>query len=337
MSTLNPQILAVPGDNFACGVYRIINPTILLQQTGVDITLAPAGKYRINNNDVLYTQRLTSEGSLKALKGVKDRTGIKIIVDFDDLTWNYKGNGLPDYNYCRTKVNTDANTIAMETYARDVIDFATCTTEALKEALSVYIDPNKIKIMPNRLPANEWLFDTATAIPAEDIFFYAGSATHYDNINKKPGDFSNGWVKYLQNKKVATMGEPPYFLKPIAKFPVCPMQVYARNFYNYARRCKFVIAPLAENFFNKCKSNLKYLESCAVGRVCLVTDFPGSPYSDAHEYQKIPVNATYKAIEYIVERAKEHYGEILQYQYEYLKTHNCWLNNHINEYKDILR
>ena len=335
MSTLNPQILAVPGDNFACGIYRIINPTILLQQTGLDITLAPAGKFRFTNYDVLYTQRIVSESSLKSLKNVKDRTGIKIIVDFDDLTWTYNGQGLPEYNIVRTKVNTDANKLAMDTYAKDVIDFATCTTESLKEALSVYIDPSKIKIIPNRLPVNEWLFDTATTMPAEDIFFYAGSATHYDNINKLPGDFSNGWIKYLQNKKVAVMGESPYFLKPVAKFNACPMQVYARNFHNYARNCKFIIAPLAENFFNKCKSNLKYLESCAVGRVCLVTDFPGSPYSDAHEYQKVPVNATAQTIEYIVERAKKHYGEILKYQYDYVK--NYWLNNHINEYKDVLK
>lgn len=336
MSTLNPQILAVPGDNFACGIYRIINPTILLQQTGLDITLAPASKFRFTNYDVLYTQRIVSESSLKSLKNVKDRTGIKIIVDFDDLTWTHNGQGLPEYNIVRTKVNTDANKLAMDTYARDVIDFATCTTESLKEALSVYIDPSKIKIMPNRLPVNEWLFDTATTMPAEDIFFYAGSATHYDNVNKLPGDFSNGWIKYLQNKKVAVMGESPYFLKPVAKFNACPMQVYARNFHNYARSCKFIIAPLAENFFNKCKSPLKLLESAAVGRVCLCTDFEGSPYSSlAHEYQKVPVDATAQTIEYIVERAKKHYGEILQHQYKMLQKY--WLNNHINEYKEILR
>jgi hypothetical protein len=135
---------------------------------------------------------------------------------------------------------------------------------------------------------------------------------------------------------VAVMGKAPYFVNnPVAEYPYCHLNSYAHNFYNYARRSKFIIAPLADNIFNKCKSNLKYLESCAVGRVCLVTDFEDSPYHDAHEYQKIPVNATAKTIEYIVERAKEHYGEILQYQYNYLK--NYWLDNHINEYKEIIR
>lgn len=338
MSTLNPKIMAVPGDQFACGVYRIINPTRLLQQSGVDITLAPAGRFRtFGSMDTIFTQRITTENSLTALKGLKDKTGIKIIVDFDDLTWEFKGEGLPDYNYCNTKLDCKANREAMLKYAADVIDTATCTNEYLKEAVSEFIDPKKVHVLPNRLSVSEWLFDTAKTIPEQDIFFYAGSATHYDNNRKLPGDFDSGLIRYLQGKKVATMGEPPYFINPVAKFPVCSMSTYSKNFYNYARKCKFILAPLADNVFNKCKSNLKYIESCAVGRVCLVSTFPGCPYEDvAHEYQKIPLGSTYKAVEYIVERAKEHYAEILQHQYDVLNK-NYWLDNHIDEYKAVLK
>lgn len=337
MSTTNPKILAVPGDQFACGIYRIINPTRLLQQGGVDITLAPAGRFRTGSyTDIVFTQRITSEASLSALKGLKDKTGIKIVVDFDDLTWEYKGEGLPSYNYCSTKIDCKGNREAMLKYASEVIDAATCTNEYLKGAVSEFIDPDKIHVMPNRLTVNEWLFDTATAIPEQDIFFYAGSATHYDNAKKLPGDFDSGLIRYLQGKKVATMGEPPFFIKPVAKFPVCPMSTYSKNFYNYARKCKFILSPLADNVFNRCKSNLKYLESAAVGRVCLVSDFEDCPYNDvAHPYQKIPLGSTYKAIEFIVERAKEHYGEILQHQYKVLQ--NYWLDNHVSEYKEILK
>jgi hypothetical protein len=91
---------------------------------------------------------------------------------------------------------------------------------------------------------------------------------------------------------------------------------------------------LADNFFNKCKSDLKYLEAAAVGRVCLVSDFNNSPYANAHPYQKIPVNATYKEIEFIVQRANEHYNEILRHQWQYLNDR--WLDNHIDQYIKIL-
>ena len=223
----------------------------------------------------------------------------------------------------------------MKKYANDVIDKASVTTEPLKDALSQFIDPRKITVLPNRLSIKEWLFDHPTTIPEEDIFFFAGSNTHYDNANKKPGDFSSGLIKYLNNKKIITMGVVPYFMKPAAHFQGCGLNTYAQNFHNIARKAKFVIAPLADNVFNTCKSNLKYLECCAVGRVCLVSDFPNSPYADAHPLQKIPVNATYLTIEHIVEEAKKHYGEILEYQYKYLQ--NYWLDNHLQEYVDFLK
>lgn len=335
MSTLNPSTTIIPGDIGACGYYRLIQVANMLQSIGKDVYLFPPTKFKGIGQDIIYTQRITSNGSLEPLLKFKETTGIKLIVDFDDLTWLYKGEGLPDYNYCKTKVDCKANTEAMEKYAAKVIDKATCSTEYLKEALSEYIDPKKITVMPNRLCVKDWLFDTATTIPEEDIFMYAGSATHYPLDGKSYGDFSNGWVKYLQNKKVITMSNTPNFIKPIATFPGYPMSTYPRSFCNIGRKAKFIIAPLADNVFNKCKSDLKLLESSAIGRVCLVSDFPDSPYKDAHPYQKIPVNATAQTIEFIVERAKEHYGEILKYQYEYLSKR--WLDNNIQEYVNILK
>lgn len=335
MSTLNPIITVIPGDLGACGYYRLMQVAEQLQMAGKEAYLFPPCKFKGIGQDVIYTQRITSNGSLEPLLKFKEATGVKMIVDFDDLTWLYKGEGLPDYNYCKSKVDCVGNTEAMKKFAAQVIDKATCSTEYLKEALSEYIDPKKIKVMPNRLSIKEWLFDTATTIPEEDIFMYAGSATHYSLDGKSYGDFNNGWVNYLKNKKLITMSNTPPFLKSIKEFPGYPMTTYPRSFCNIGRKAKFIIAPLADNVFNKCKSDLKLLESSAIGRVCLVSDFPDSPYKDAHPYQKVPVDATAQTIEFIVERAKEHYGEILKYQYEYLSKR--WLDSHIQEYIDFLK
>ena len=335
MSTLNPTIQIVPGDVGACGIYRLINPGYMMQASGMDVSVMAPGKFK-GNPDIIYTQRICSEGSLKPLLDFKNRTGVKLIVDYDDLVFNYKGQGLTEYNWCNTKVNCEKNSEAMKKYANDVIDKATVSTTYLKTALSEYIDERKITVVPNRLMCKEWLFDKTATIPQDDIFFYAGSNTHYNNELKLKGDFSDGLIRYLQNKKILTMSSTPWFLKPIKQFPGVPMTIYARSFCNIARASKFVLAPLADNFFNKCKSNLKFLECCAIGRVCLVSDFEGCPYSEvAHPLQKIPVNATYKAIEYIVEEAKKHYGEILEHQYKVLQDY--WLDNHIEEYKQILK
>ena len=148
------------------------------------------------------------------------------------------------------------------------------------------------------------------------------------------GDFSENLSRYLQNQKVITKHIVPWFLNPIKSYMACPLNRYAREFYDETKDAKFIIAPLADNLFNRCKSHLKYLESCAVGRVCLVSSFEGGPYEGAHEYQKIPVDATQKTIEFIVERAEANYVEILKHQYWYLN--HFWLDNNLKQIGDIL-
>lgn len=331
-----PIIMAVPGDSSACGYYRVMKPSHLMQMAGEDLTLAPPIHFRSVGQEYIFTQRLCSEKSLKPMVEIVKKLGTKLVVDYDDLIWNYKGEGLPDFNWCKSRVNCDGNTKAMSEYANDVIYKATVSTEYLKDALAQFVDRDKITVMPNRLAASDWLFDRAATIPQEDIFLFAGSNTHFDEAGKKYGDFSQGLIRYMQGKKVFTMGCKPFFMNPAKVFPGVPMTTYPRQFYSAARQSKFVIAPLVDNIFNKCKSPLKLLECAAVGRVCLCSDFEGSPYSPlAHEYQKIPVSATYKAIDYIVERAKAHYGEILEHQYKVLQDY--WLDNHIEEYKKLFR
>lgn len=328
------QIVAVPLDYMACGELRIANPARFMQMMGMDVTLLPATKFRgIYQDNIIFTQRLITNEVIGLIKKLKDQLNCKVVVDYDDMIWTYKGEGLPEYNHCKSKVNCDANAKAMKDGLNDVADAVICTNEYLKVSLSEFVPLDKITVIPNMLPVNQWMIDKKVTVPSKDIFLFAGSNTHFDNENKLPGDFSNGLIHYLQNKQVITAGDPPYFINPAAKVPLTPMATYASVFRQYTNSCKFILAPLADNVFNKSKSDLKYLESCAVGRVCLCNDFEDSPYSNVHPYQKIPVDATSQTIEFIVERAKKHYGEILEYQYEYLKQR--WLENHLQDYIDI--
>lgn len=330
-----PIINIVPGDFAGCGYYRLIQVGNMLQLYGHDVTISPAGKFRAAaGQTITFTQRMCAPSLLEKLIAYKKQTGHKFIVDFDDLLWVYEGESLPDYNLCKTKVDCAANTEAMKKWLNELADKVTVSTEFLKKTLLQFVPEEKIILMPNMLSYKEWFFPLTKA-PDENIFFYAGSYTHYDNIHKQPGDFDKNLIHYLNNQKIITKASTPYFMKPLKQCPASRLTTYAADFYRETRECKFVLAPLADNVFNKCKSDLKYLECAAVGRVCLVSDFEGSPYSGAHPYQKIPVGSTSQGIKYIVDRATEHYDEIVQYQLKYLNDR--WLDNHINEYVNILQ
>lgn len=329
-----PTINIVPADALACGYYRLKQQADLLFTARKEVVVSPPGHFNTFNPDVFYTQRICSQKVLPLMRQLKESTGAEIIIDYDDLTWLYQNQSVPEYNWCSEKLDVLGNTAAMEAHLNEVADKITVSTEEIKKSLLQFVPEEKITVIPNMLSYKEWGFEMPKSAPAEDIFYYAGSDTHFSNDKKMLGDFSSGLAKFLSNKKIVCKATVPWFLSPQKMYAPSPLSRYARDFYSETRECKFILAPLADNVFNRCKSHLKYLESCAVGRVCLVSSFDGCPYEGAHEYQKIPVGSTAKAIKYIVDRASENYVEILNWQYQYLAQH--WLDNNMKIYTDLL-
>lgn len=321
------KIMAVPMDNFACGHYRVLNVANCLYKD-YKVTIAQPGTFNYMNQDYFFTQRMAGESNMQTLLKIKDNTGVKFIVDYDDNVWDI--DVLPAYNF--TKINSKDNRESMAKYLDKLADHITVTTDALKESLTKFVSPSKITVIPNMLPRYKWNYNRNTK-PTNDHILYAGSPTHFSNEKQMYGDFTNEWDKFLTTRTVNIMGRTPWFINPNKFYEWTDMLNYSHNFYNIATENKYIIAPLAENFFNKCKSDLKYLECCAVGRVCICTDFEDSPYHWAHPLQKVPLRVTAKQLEYIIKQCDEHYDEIIEYQYDYLNKR--WLENNLDKYKQI--
>lgn len=336
MNEKNMSVSAVPGDTGGCGHYRVIKPSMLLQSIGKDISIMPAGKFYYYGQDRIFTQRLFSPQILDLLKQLKDQTGCSIVCDCDDLIWTWKSEKLPDYNFCSKNIDCDANRAAMEKLLDQVVDRVTVSTPYLAKAMEDFTDESKITHIPNYLSWSDWHFDLNQRVPKDPVFFFAGTSTHVGSKESGLyGDFSEPLVNYLRNKTMMSKGFKPWFLNNCQVLPYSTISRYAKDFYSQASACTFVIAPLQDNLFNKCKSNLKYLETAAVGRVCLCQSFEDGPFeSIAHEYQKIPVGADQNKIDYIVKRALSNYNDILIHQYK--KLNEFWLENHIPEWGNAL-
>lgn len=319
------SITFVPMDSYACGLYRVKNIADVLFGT-YNITISSPGRFHFNGQDYFFTQRAVGTKNMETLLEVKKSTGVKFIIDFDDDVWDE----LPKYNF--TNVNWVDNRDSIRKYLNDLADVIIVSTESLKESLTQFVPATKINVIPNMLPRFKWTFPRISA-PDNNRILYAGSPTHFSNETHMYGDFTSEWDKFLKDKDVTIMGIKPWFINTDKVYPWTDMISYAVNFYQIASQCKYVIAPLADNFFNKCKSDLKYLECCAVGRVCLCTDFEDSPYHYAHELQKVPVKATAKQIEYAFKQCEEHYDEIVKYQYDYLNKR--WLEGNLDKYRAI--
>lgn len=329
------RIMFIPGDVGGCGYYRnlqIAHFAILTNNQIIRPMYSGVQTLQNANQDITFTQRVASEKGFQTIKKFKDDCGCKLVIDYDDLVWSK--DKLHTYNMFINQMNIMDNYKSMEKHLSEVADLVTVTNEYLKNEVAQFIDESKIIVVPNMLSMNDWLFDRTTMIPNEDVFFYAGSLSHYNNKHKQHGDFSIPFANYLSKHNSIFMGdEAPWFMNTVYEYSWVDLAKYAKALYQNSRYAKFTIAPLSNNVFNRSKSDLKLLESCAIGRVCLVSDFEGSPYANAHPLQKIPENASIKDIEQIVKTAKENYAEILNYQYEYLNGR--WLDTNFYLYENI--
>lgn len=57
------------------------------------------------------------------------------------------------------------------------------------------------------------------------------------------------------------------------------------------------------------------------------SDFPGGPYEMIHPLCKVPDNPTVEQLETVFKNIKEHWKEILTYQYNFINTNGWWLQS----------
>ena len=333
------KVLFCPGDLGGCGYYRMLQQMRHMQLEYGEICPVYLGPLTLQNvgQKVTVVQRVIAPGSLKALADFKAKNSTKVVVDYDDLLWEPSEGSMHKYNLFLNKLDLKGSREALCRYLPDVADAVTVSCDALKdEIVSLGYPVERIFVMPNYLAIRDWCFDRTTEIINEDNFYYAGSLSHYDNRKKQHGDFTIPLANFLSKERTMFQGDeaPWFFENCLATFGWVGLNAYPTSVWQNTRYAKFTLAPLIQNVFNTCKSDLKYLESCAVGRVCLVGDFDGSPYTGAHPMQKVPQNASIDEIRGIVETCKEHYSEILDYQYSYMNQR--WLDTHMKDYTNLL-
>ena len=330
------QFLPVNGGG-GCAHYRLMQQmTHFIQNPNLGVTPIYVGNWiQKVGQAIIYAQSLYGEKVFEDLLKFKVfNREVKIIIDYDDLCFSEKSDLNSSYNIFLRDVDPVENRRVLKKYLHEVADMITVTNDNLKEEFSSIYPAERIRVIPNYLSIRDWAYHGSAAVPRDRVFFYSGSASHFDNEKKLYGDFTPALANYLHDKNLIFQGDyAPWFCEKVAHVPWTTLSTYSRSVHENTRYAKFTLAPLTDNRFNRCKSPLKYLESCAIGRVCLVSYFAGSPYSIASLEQKIPERASIKEIEEIVGNAEEKYSEILEYQYDLLS--NFWLDSNINKYKEL--
>jgi hypothetical protein len=303
------------GDYCACGWYRMGWPTNMLKtklnsdfqfRTTDTETLIPFGQYYAQDGGVrlVRIQRWFGWDKLKFLKEflkpLSETIGFHIAYEIDDvLLWE----DIPQYNLARDTFHPDRVGDSVK-QIMDLCDIITVSTETLKNFYSRKLNQplEKFMVIQNYLP--RWWIGDAMNIDRQmqqhakqrfkPTLAFCCSTNHFDIQNRNGGvdDFTHliPWILRSLNKyNFVFVGGVPQQLMEHVKAGRVQYQPPS-DIFNYPREMQLrkidlLCAPLLDNEFNRCKSNIKFLEFSALGiPMC------GQNISTYNQYTKLVFN-----------------------------------------------
>lgn len=286
-------------DYGGCGYYRCLAPDMMLNlyekavvAQSTAMILDP--RFYSTVQAVRFQRQATvaQKEFVKLIKEVSKQTKTKMIYEIDDVVF---AEDIPMYNR-----NRDAFTSKeIQNNIKEILsmmDEITVTCDYFKDYMIEKSGNKNVSVIPNYLM--KWWFDRYYNLgdlvkkfeknkkrPIVAIF---ASGTHVDVTNRanQKDDFEfvlNSIIKTRRDFKWHFYGSHPLALRPfidsgeIEFFPWVKLPDFAANMYNSGAQITF--AALQDNNFNRCKSNIKLIESGAIGIPCVCPDMV--TYKDA--------------------------------------------------------
>ena len=261
-------------------------------------------------------------------KAKRAEFGFKVFADYDDLLCDINGKSpIPEYN--KFKIDPRKIGDVMERCCCG-LDGVTVASKYLKWMLVRRFGWDNVFVLPNTVPRFAYGMAPRESVDGDILkprVLYAGSMTHFKDGHL--GDFEGPWVPWI--RKAAESGEidlhcfgnsEPDFLSgvPVTIHPYVPAIAFPAAI--AAIKPDIYLAPLKENEFNRCKSDLKLLEAAAVGAAFLGSEFTDSPYMEAVPLSRVWQGCTAKGLDAIVKEIckKDNFNAILKHQRELMEA-----------------
>ena len=344
-----PRSINYAADFGGCGFWRIDAPTELLNrhQRACISTLTQMVLDR-NFYGPLKSVRLQRQATsqqkdfLKHLREISKLNGMRLIYEIDDVVFS---EDIPDYNRCKEGFTDPAVRECILDIMKDM-DEITVTCPYMKEYYREKTGNKNITVLPNYAPKS-WLdrfYNKEEMVrkleqqKKRPRILYSGSGTHVDLAYKTGGndDFTHcisEIIKARKRFKFVWKGCYPLAVKPFIdngemefiEWSILP---------NYGQglldaNCVASMTMLTDNNFNRCKSDIKMIESGAIG-------MPGA-YQDMVTYNHALIKFKTGAelidqLDYIT-HSIDRYAQLSQQAYDF--TASKWLDDHLDEFFGI--
>lgn len=318
-------------DYSGCGFWRILWPEMLINQSGLGISTSLTAMvldpswYR----DVacIKFQRQASDSQKKFIKHLRDirekhNYKFKMVYEVDDVVFREE---IPDYNKFKFAFDNDN----VRQNCIDIInlcDEVTVTCDYMRELYKEKTGKQEITVVPNFIPYF-WLghvYDKNSVYRAYDKnkskprVLYTGSGAHYDVDNKNGGidDFSHvvdTVIKTIDKYQWVFVGAFPPKLMPYVKAGKIEFHQW-QTLTNYPSmlsnlQATVMVAPLLDNSFNRSKSDIKFIEACALGVPCMVQNM--ETYKNAPDFLKFKTGEELESkIDAVVKNKTQYYKNV---------------------------
>lgn len=260
-----PVVLAHPADQFGCGHYRLMQPFKSQQDAGLidgalSMGLMHVADLERYDPDVILLQRQIGEERLEAMRRMKAFSRAFKVYELDDYLPN-----VPMKSAHKQHMPKDI--VKSLRRALSYVDRFVVSTEALADAFSSF--HHDIRVAENKLPPDWWQgLQGERRISKRPRVGWAGGAGHTGDL-----ELIADVVKALADEvDWIFFGMCPEKLRPYVKEFHVGVEISLYPAALARLNLDLALAPLEQNLFNECKSNLRLLEYGACGFPVVCSD-----------------------------------------------------------------
>ncbi len=280
-----PRFLNYYADYSGCGHWRMIWPEQVMNAHSKAVVHGTTvmnvdERYYVQAKGVRIQRQATPQQLefVKWLRKVADKNNFRLIYEIDDICFH---EDIPDYNKYKTAF-TDPKIRQSAQEMMEICDEITVTCPFMRDYYLSKTNNKNVTVIPNFMP-KFWLggrsnlqrtMESLERNKRKPRILYAGSGAHFDVDNrvKQRDDFEHVnevIAKTVDKYQWVFLGAHPLPMRDLVQsgkvefHPWKKLYEYGKGLYDL--NVNMIVAPLQDNTFNKAKSDLKYIEACALG------------------------------------------------------------------------
>ncbi len=256
------RILFIVPSFGATGWYRCNVPGRELAKRGHTCHLdTVVDRDAVGEHDVLVLSNGATDAGVAAIQYAKS-LGLRVVADIDDDPWHMSA---ANPNAARWNEQERA---AVEG-CLSLADRVTTTNPFLAEFVSQF--NGSVLVLPNCLPSDSWNVEAAPH--DKTVIGWLGGFTHYEDL-VAVGAPVNRLLEQHDDVELHLSIFEDHPFNPKSKVRVLPLRGDITEYPSLFGGIDIGIAPLLDNHFNRCKSDLKVIEYGAAGVPCVASDIP---------------------------------------------------------------